>query len=142
MLALCHPLFELEHVLFDMIWKKVLCINNQPRSYSVNLVLRIETTRTVMGWFWKKQTDNLFCYSSSSQDGTVICHHMHTTMFQLVLWVGGRGGDLCDGLPSYPRVINIFSLPVVSVSCDFTLHTEYVCMILMTGPQYGGLYRI
>ena len=77
---------------------------------------------------------------------------MHMTMFQLVVWFGGRGGDLCQGLSWYPRVINIFDLPVVSpgISCDFTLHTEYVCILTtgtryqyqVPGTQYDGVYTI
>ena len=50
--------FELEHALLDMKWKKVLFVNNQPSSDSVNLFLRFQITRTLL-WSgssaWKRQ---------------------------------------------------------------------------------------
>jgi hypothetical protein len=48
-LGVIRPAFELENALFDMKWKKVLFVNNQPSSDSVNLLLRFQKkTRTLL----------------------------------------------------------------------------------------------
>ena len=47
-LGVPRPAFELEHALFDMEYKKVLFVKNQPSSDSVNLVLRFQITRTLL----------------------------------------------------------------------------------------------
>ena len=62
---------------------------------------------------------------------TVICPRIHTytTMLQLVVWFGGRGGDLCESFIMIPQSKIFVCLPVVNISCDFTLHTEYVCKL-------------
>ena len=58
-------------------------------------------------------------------------------MLQLVVWFGGRGGHLCESLSWYPRVINIFSLPVVSI-----YHVILPCILNMYVPVYDDWYLV
>ena len=112
----------------QMIFEGMICYNSwfSQKSYEVHRLKGIDCQSIVkcytklvkifpretieQGWIFLYVMLHMHKYINNSTDsgrlfclhhtvpGNVTCRHVHTTMFQLVVWFGGRGGNLCEGL--------------------------------------------
>ena len=114
-------LFEVEHALSDMKWKKILCVNNQPWFYSVNLVLHFQISNkdSVVGRFWKEQTGKFLLFLVSTE-------RMHLKVRELY------GKQLIfREVESGPVLHFCYSTPLCSTpSCSLSCVRKYVWLLL------------
>jgi hypothetical protein len=121
LLLVLRPAFELEHALSDMKWKKILCVNNQPWFYSVNLVLHFQISNkdSVVGRFWKEQTGKFLLFLISTE-------RMHLKVRELY------GKQLIfREVESGPVLHFCYSTPLCSTpSCSLSCVRKYVWLLL------------